>query len=152
MEIIIQNADESTKIPLSEQIKEWVHCALGKERSGELTVRIVGEIESAALNERFRNVMGATNVLAFPYDESPFEGSTESELIGDLVVCAPVLEREAVAQDKALSAHWAHILIHGTLHLVGYDHQNIEDTKAMEERERDLLGSLGFEDPYESIE
>jgi probable rRNA maturation factor len=125
---------------------------LGKERSGELTVRIVGEIESAALNERFRNVMGATNVLAFPYDESPFEGSTESELIGDLVVCAPVLEREAVAQDKALSAHWAHILIHGTLHLVGYDHQNIEDTKAMEERERDLLGSLGFEDPYESIE
>ncbi len=125
---------------------------MGKERSGELTVRIVGEIESAALNERFRNVMGATNVLAFPYDESPFEGSTESELIGDLVVCAPVLEREAVAQDKALSAHWAHILIHGTLHLVGYDHQNIEDTKAMEERERDLLGSLGFEDPYESIE
>jgi len=125
---------------------------LGKERSGELTVRIVGEIESAALNERFRNVMGATNVLAFPYDESPFEGSKESELIGDLVVCAPVLEREAVAQDKALSAHWAHILIHGTLHLLGYDHQNIEDTKAMEERERDLLGSLGFEDPYESIE
>lgn len=125
---------------------------MGKERSGELTVRIVGEIESAALNERFRNVMGATNVLAFPYDESPFEGSKESELIGDLVVCAPVLEREAVAQDKALSAHWAHILIHGTLHLLGYDHQNIEDTKAMEERERDLLGSLGFEDPYESIE
>ena len=125
---------------------------MGKERSGELTVRIVGEIESAALNERFRNVMGATNVLAFPYDESPFEGSTESELIGDLVVCAPVLEREAVAQDKPLSAHWAHILIHGTLHLVGYDHQNIEDTKAMEERERDLLDSLGFEDPYESIE
>jgi|TARA_B100000530_G_C15835589_1_gene439164 probable rRNA maturation factor len=125
---------------------------LGKERSGELTVRIVGEIESAALNERFRNVMGATNVLAFPYDESPFEGSKESELIGDLVVCAPVLEREAVAQDKALSAHWAHILVHGTLHLLGYDHQNIEDTKAMEERERDLLGSLGFEDPYESIE
>ncbi len=125
---------------------------MGKERSGELTVRIVGEIESAALNERFRNVMGATNVLAFPYDESPFEGSKESELIGDLVVCAPVLEREAVAQDKALSAHWAHILVHGTLHLLGYDHQNIEDTKAMEERERDLLGSLGFEDPYESIE
>ena len=125
---------------------------MGKERSGELTVRIVGEIESAALNERFRNVMRATNVLAFPYDESPFEGSKESELIGDLVVCAPVLEREAVAQDKALSAHWAHILIHGTLHLLGYDHQNIEDTKAMEERERDLLGSLGFEDPYESIE
>ena len=125
---------------------------MGKERSGELTVRIVGEIESAALNERFRNVMGATNVLAFPYDESPFEVSIESELIGDLVVCAPVLEREAVAQDKALSAHWAHILVHGTLHLLGYDHQNIEDTKAMEERERDLLGSLGFEDPYESIE
>ena len=125
---------------------------MGKERSGELTVRIVGEIESAALNERFRNVMGATNVLAFPYDESPFEGSKESELIGDLVVCAPVLEREAVAQDKALSAHWAHILVHGTLHLLGYDHQNIEDTQAMEERERDLLGSLGFEDPYESIE
>ena len=125
---------------------------MGKERSGELTVRIVGETESAALNKRFRNVMGATNVLAFPYDESPFEGSTESELIGDLVVCAPVLEREAVAQDKPLSAHWAHILIHGTLHLVGYDHQNIEDTQAMEERERDLLGSLGFEDPYESIE
>ncbi|MDC3267295.1 rRNA maturation RNase YbeY [Gammaproteobacteria bacterium] len=152
MEIIIQNAGQSKKIPLSEQIKDWVQCALGKERSGELTVRIVGETESAALNKRFRNVMGATNVLAFPYDKSSCESSIESELIGDLVICAPVLEREAAAQGKALSAHWAHILIHGTLHLVGYDHQNIEDTQAMEERERDLLGSLGFEDPYESIE
>ena len=115
-------------------------------------MRIVGETESAALNKRFRNVMGATNVLAFPYDKSSCESSIESELIGDLVICAPVLEREAAAQGKALSAHWAHILIHGTLHLVGYDHQNIEDTQAMEERERVLLGSLGFEDPYESIE
>ena len=111
---------------------------MGKERSGELTVRIVGEIESAALNERFRNVMGATNVLAFPYDESPFEGSKESELIGDLVVCAPVLEREAVAQDKALSAHWAHILIHGTLHLLGF-----EDNTATK---KDIMTSL--EDKY----
>ncbi len=125
---------------------------LGKERSGELTVRIVGETESAALNERFRNVMGATNVLAFPYDKSPYEGSKETDLIGDLVVCAPVLEREAVAQGKALSAHWAHILIHGSLHLIGYDHQNIEDAQAMEDRERDLLGSLGFEDPYDFSE
>lgn len=125
---------------------------MDKEQSGELTVRIVGEAESAALNERFRNVMGATNVLAFPYDNSPCEGIVELELIGDLVICAPVLEREAAAQGKTLLAHWAHILIHGTLHLVGYDHENSEDAQVMEERERDLLGLLGFDNPYEARE
>jgi probable rRNA maturation factor len=122
---------------------------LDKERAGELTVRIVGETESATLNERFRNVIGATNVLAFPYDNSPCEGAIDLELIGDLVICAPVLEREAAAQGKTLLAHWAHILIHGTLHLVGYDHENVEDAQVMEEREKELLGLLGFDDPYE---
>ena len=148
LEIIIQNAYHFEQIPLSSRIKSWVNCALGEDRPGELTVRIVNEFESAVLNERYRKVAGATNILAFPYQSCDTDLLPESEIIGDLVVCAPVLEREATAQGKALIAHWAHILIHGSLHLIGYDHENKEEAKAMEAKERVLLEALGFDNPY----
>lgn len=110
-------------------------------------MRVVGESEGASLNERFRHGSGATNVLAFSHDD-PVPGGESETPLGDLVICAPVLEREAADQGKSLEAHWAHISIHGALHLIGYDHEDPEDARAMEARERELLASLGFEDPY----
>jgi len=100
---------------------------------------VVGSRESRALNERWRGRAQPTNVLSFPGD---------GRLIGDIVVCAPVVAREARAQGKALSAHWAHMVLHGTLHLLGFDHARAADARRMERRERALLARLGFADPY----
>ena len=116
---------------------------------GELTIRVVGEAESAELNERYRHKRGPTNVLAFPSEPLPAEGAEDELLpLGDLVICAPVVAREAAEQGKTLEAHWAHIVIHGALHLVGYDHETDAEAGEMEGRERELLAALGIADPY----
>ena len=148
LEIIVQNVAQSDAVPKTEQIQSWVKHALGERCSGELTVRVVGEPEGASLNERFRHGSGATNVLAFPYVDTAIVRASEFSPLGDLIICAPVLEREAVNQGKLLEAHWAHISIHGALHLLGYDHETVEDAQVMETRERELLAALGFDDPY----
>ena len=145
--VIVQNAAPSASVPRPERIEGWIRHALGT-RAGELTVRVVGESEGASLNERFRHASGATNVLAFAHDGAVAERAGERPPLGDLVICAPVLEREAADQGKPLEAHWAHIAIHGTLHLLGYDHERAADARAMEARERELLAGLGFGDPY----
>ena len=98
-----------------------------------------------ALNQRYRGKDGATNVLSFPYE--PIEGD-ETGLLGDVVICAPVVAREAVAQGKALEAHWAHMVIHGVLHLLGYDHGSDSEAREMEQLEKWQLASLGFLNPY----
>ena len=148
LEIIVQTAFRSANAPQTTQIQTWIQHALGEHHFGELTVRVVGESEGASLNERFRHGSGATNVLAFPYGDAALESPGEPPSLGDLVICAPVLEREAADQGKSLEAHWAHIAIHGTLHLLGYDHENAEDALIMEAREKELLAALGFDDPY----
>jgi probable rRNA maturation factor len=148
LEIIVQNAAQSDAVPKTEKIQNWVQHALGESCSGELTVRVVGESEGVSLNERFRHGSGATNVLAFPYVDTAPVSTLEFPSLGDLIICAPVLEREAADQGKLLEAHWAHISIHGTLHLLGYDHETAEDARVMEARERELLAALGFDDPY----
>lgn len=117
-------------------------------RGGELTVRIVDTEESADLNLRYRKRRGATNVLSFPAGEMP-PLPAEAAPLGDLVICAPVVEREAHAQAKTAEAHWAHIVMHGVLHLLGYDHETEAQTQTMESRERQLLAEFGFADPYE---
>ena len=125
----------------------WVKTVLEAEHydDTELTIRIVGETESATLNEQYRKKKGPTNVLSFPF-EMP-EG-IELSLLGDLVICAPVVKKEAEEQNKNEKAHWAHMVTHGTLHLLGYDHINSADADIMEAKETGILKGLGYADPY----
>ncbi len=124
--------------PAPATLRRWARLAAGA-RAGELGIRVVDSRESRALNERWRGRAMPTNVLSFP---------GAGAQIGDIVVCAPVVAREAREQGKALRAHWAHMVVHGTLHLLGFDHQRARDARRMETRERTLLARLGFADPY----
>jgi len=110
-----------------------------------LGLRIVDEAESASLNTRFRGRLGPTNVLSFPYEERD-RGKTQ--FLGDIVICAPIVAAEALAASRSENAHWAHLLIHGILHLRGFDHHTDQDARMMEGRETQVLQSLGFTDPY----
>lgn len=146
--IDIQRIFQSPNQPNDEQLAFWVNTVLTNlEDDFELTIRIVDETESAQLNETYRHKQGATNILSFPF-EVPEE--VELNLLGDLVICAPILEREAKMQDKLLHHHWAHIVIHGTLHLLGYDHIDDADALEMESKEIELLQRLSIPNPYET--
>ncbi|MCW9057631.1 MAG: rRNA maturation RNase YbeY [Gammaproteobacteria bacterium] len=142
-----QQALEATDLPAPEQLLHWVEAALEKENHGvELVIRLVDEAESAELNEAYRGKNGPTNVLSFPFDMPP--EVEETRLLGDLVICAPVVRREAAEQGKSEPAHWAHLVVHGTLHLQGYDHQSDAGAAEMEGLERRILARLGYPDPY----
>ena len=145
--VAVQKATADAGVPPAARLKRWALAALGSRARGELTLRVVDDAESAALNIRYRGKKGPTNVLSFRA-EPPAGRSAELLPIGDVVICAGVVAREAREQGKALSAHWAHMVVHGTLHLQGYDHENAGDAAAMEARERSLLADLGFPDPY----
>ena len=114
-----------------------------------MTVRIVDEAESNELNLTYRGKDKPTNVLSFPFEAPP---GLELPLLGDLVICRQVVEREAQEQGKPLMAHWAHMVVHGSLHLLGYDHIEDEEAEEMEALERDIMQELGFADPYQSDE
>ena len=145
--VTVQNAAGRARVPEPAQVRKWARSALADDVRGELTVRIVDENESAALNSRYRGKKGPTNVLSFRAEPPP--GAAEELLpFGDVVICAAVVEREAREQGKPLAAHWAHMVVHGALHLQGYDHERARDAAAMEARERALLAKLGFPDPY----
>lgn len=132
--------------PGEAEFRRWAEAALPSgEAPVELVIRIVDEAESAQLNQDFRGKAGPTNVLSFPFEAPP---QVPSALLGDLVICAPVVAREAAEQGKATQAHWAHMVIHGVLHLLGYDHLTDEEAQLMEDRERELLHRLHFPDPY----
>ena len=142
----VQYAMAVDGIPGEDAIRQWVLLALPEhKKEAELTVRIVDEAEITALNRQYRGKDGPTNVLSFPYEGIP---GVATDLLGDIVICAPVVATEAVAQDKPLAAHWAHIVVHGVLHLLGYDHQYDDHAHQMESRESELLASLGYPDPY----
>ena len=144
LKIHVQVASSCKSVPSPKSLRTWVRCALRNSLRGALTVRIVDEPEGAELNERYRHSPGATNVLAFPAGESVLPPTDELPPVGDLVICAPVLEREAPAQRQSLETYWAHISIHGALHLLGFDHGHDEEVRVMEARETELLESLGF--------
>jgi probable rRNA maturation factor len=113
----------------------------------ELTIRIVDEAEIAELNSRYRKKNGVTNVLSFPFDAP---AQVDIPLLGDIVICAPVVRREASEQSKSVVAHWAHMVVHGTLHLLGFDHDEPGKAHEMEAMETRILADLGFDNPYES--
>ncbi len=145
----IQTVFASAGQPDEQQIQLWVDTALADiQRDTEIVVRIVDEQESAELNETYRHKPGATNILSFPV-EIP-EG-IDLNLLGDLVICAPVLEQEAQQQGKTLEHHWAHIIIHGVLHLLGYDHIDDEQAEEMENKEIALLQKLNIHNPYQQV-
>lgn len=132
--------------PDSKQIQHWIDTVLlDYPQDTEIVVRIVDEIESAALNKLYRHKEGSTNILSFPAD---LPEGVDLDLLGDLVVCAPVLEREALEQHKTLADHWAHIIIHGVLHLLGYDHIEDSDAEIMEDKEITILKKLNISNPY----
>jgi probable rRNA maturation factor len=150
--VTVQNASRGG-VPAEAQIKRWARSALAEGVRGELTVRIVDAAESTELNARYRGKKEPTNVLSFPgrAAEAPPAATDELLPFGDVVICAEVVEREAREQGKAPAAHWAHMVVHGALHLQGYDHENVHEASLMEARERALLAELGFPDPYYSI-
>ncbi|MCD9032282.1 rRNA maturation RNase YbeY [Luteimonas sp. Y-2-2-4F] len=137
-------------LPAAASFRRWVAAALaGRIREADLAIRIVGEDEGRALNRHYRGRDYATNVLSFPA-ELP-EGLPEGirlPLLGDLVLCAPVVAREAAEQGKPLAAHYAHLTVHGALHLLGWDHADEVEAEAMEGLERTILAELGIADPY----
>ena len=134
--------------PARSDIATWAGTALGRKAAGrELGVRVVGPAESRRLNARYRGKDKPTNVLSFPAVEMP---AGPERPLGDLVICPDVLRVEARAQRKSLRAHWAHLVVHGTLHLVGYDHEDCADADRMERREIAVLRRLGFPNPYRS--
>ena len=145
IQIDLQNDDLLTGSPDSEQFLHWVTAALQEDYDNlEQTIRIVGEAESQALNSRYRGKDSATNVLSFPAD-IPY---IEYQCLGDLVICAPIVAREAAEQKKSDEGHWAHLVVHGMLHLQGLDHENQLDADKMEALEVKILSTLGYSNPY----
>ncbi|WP_422136805.1 rRNA maturation RNase YbeY [Endozoicomonas sp. ALD040] len=144
----VQIASGSSEIPSQSDLHKWAAAAVGNHREeAEISLRIVDSEEGAELNRQWRQKDGPTNVLSFPSD---LPEELNLPLLGDLVVCSPVVEREAREQEKTLQAHWAHMMVHGTLHLLGYDHIEEDEAEAMESLETAILQSLGFPDPYQS--
>ncbi len=147
LNLSVQYACNETELPLRPQIRAWVRAALNVDgmRGGQITVRFVDGEEGQLLNKNYREKDYATNVLSFPYASDPL-------ICGDLVICAPVVLREAAEQSKLPDAHYAHLVVHGLLHLQGYDHEAGEEAAhIMENHERRILASLGYNDPYSEI-
>ncbi len=147
----IQRIVELDSLPSDDDFQLWVDKALADySQDAEVVIRIVDTEEMTELNSQYRAKQGPTNILSFPFE---LPGGVERiDLLGDLVVCAAVLEQEAKQQNKALSAHWAHIVIHGVLHLLGYDHLTDDEAIVMESKEVVLLQELHIDNPYQEKE
>lgn len=143
--IDLQQATDAD-VPSEQQFQRWASAALAEVNEDcELTIRLVDETESAELNNAYRGKNYPTNVLSFPF-ESPVP--LEPVLLGDLVLCVPVVEREAAEQDKTINDHWAHLIVHGCLHLLGYDHIEDDEAELMESLEIKILHKLDINNPY----
>ena len=142
--IVVQCAVPKNKMPVSVgQLKKWAKEVLKHQLTdAEITIRIVDVVEMTALNTQYRHKKGATNVLSFSYNDH------YNKIQGDIAICADIVNQEAKEQIKPPIAHWAHMVVHGTLHLVGYDHETLEEATIMEALEISILQSLGFSNPY----
>lgn len=155
VEVDIQIASSVDSVPDETSIQAWLEDAVtnaGNENrsSREISVRVVDEEEGRALNNQYRQQDKATNVLSFPVAAVGESGLPPelSQVLGDIVICGPVVEREAAEQNKEVASHWAHLLVHGTLHLLGYDHETDDDAAVMEKLETRILAARGIDDPY----
>ena len=151
MDVDLDIQREVDGLPEDQELVKWVKEVLTFEQHGdtELTIRFVSEEESAELNNQYRNKQNSTNILSFPF-EMPEE--VELNLLGDLVVCSAIVKKEAAEQKKEELAHWAHMIVHGTLHLLGYDHLTDAEASIMESKEIIILSQLGYSDPYRELE
>ncbi|MEI4220469.1 MAG: rRNA maturation RNase YbeY [Candidatus Dasytiphilus stammeri] len=150
LQIVVQ---ERVHLPTSDHFSRWLEAVLfffKFKTSQEVTIRIVDPDESKALNWRYRRQNIATNILSFPF-EIPSINDLKISLLGDLVICGSIVEKEAQEQQKRLREHWAHMVIHGSLHLLGYDHITLEHAKHMEVIETQIMRNLGYSDPYKEI-
>lgn len=147
--IDIQRASQFVSQPTDEELASWAKklLELNQLKQAELSIRIIDEKEMQALNFEYRKKHKATNVLSFPA-HMPEGFALPVPLLGDIVICAPVIVAEAKAQGKTLEAHWVHMLLHGILHLLGFDHQTDKQAEVMEKKEVEILSQLGFSDPY----
>lgn len=146
IQLELQCATSATGIPTNDLLQSWAEAALQPDcQATELVIRVVDEAESAELNQTYRARSGPTNILSFPFQPPPLVPNT---LLGDLVICAPLVKKEAAEQEKTEQAHWAHLVVHGVLHLQGYDHQTPTEADKMEAQERRILAQFGFADPY----
>jgi len=143
--VSVDNVSSSTLVPVDDAWTRWVAAAAVERDQVEVAVRVVDDAESQELNRTYRGFDKSTNVLSFEADLPPEVGLP---LLGDLVICAPVVEREADEQDKSVESHYAHMAVHGTLHLLGYDHEDDTSATIMEDLERKVMASLGYPDPY----
>ena len=145
----LQNYNDFFNLPSKRKIKDWMLSSFSNHLSKiNITIRFVNEQESQDLNLRYRGKNAPTNVLSFNYGE---ESDPENQLMGDLVICVPVLLKEAFEQHKLFEFHLAHLILHGSLHLQGYNHENDQEIIEMESKEKVLLAHLGFPDPYVTI-
>ena len=145
LDICLQNDNDIPNVPSEQQLRLWITAALDKNgtpiENGEITIRIIDLTESALLNKSYRGKEGPTNVLSFSYDPDDY-------FTGDLAICADLVAQEALEQHKTLLAHWAHLTVHGTLHLMGHDHEIPLEAETMEALETQIMTALGFDDPY----
>ncbi|MBS0848617.1 rRNA maturation RNase YbeY [Citrobacter sp. JGM124] len=138
--------EDNTGLPEESQIQTWLNAVISQfQEEAEVTVRLVDEAESHELNLTYRGKDKPTNVLSFPFEAPP---GIELPLLGDLIICRQVVEQEALEQEKPLIAHWAHMVIHGSLHLLGYDHIEDDEAEEMEALETEIMLALGYADPY----
>ncbi|HEY5781489.1 MAG TPA: rRNA maturation RNase YbeY [Lysobacter sp.] len=150
LDVTINYAVPRTGIPAAVSFRKWVAAALANRiREADLAIRIVGSKEGRALNRHYRGKDYATNVLSFPAElPEGLPKDVKMPLLGDLVLCAPVVAREAKEQKKPLAAHYAHLTVHGALHLLGWDHDDEREAECMEQLEREILATMGIADPY----
>ena len=150
LDVTINYAVPRIGIPAAMSFRKWVAAALANRiREADLAIRIVGTKEGRALNRHYRGKDYATNVLSFPAElPEGLPKDVKMPLLGDLVLCAPVVAREAKEQKKPLAAHYAHLTVHGVLHLLGWDHDDEREAECMEQLEREILATMGIADPY----
>lgn len=146
--LTIENHSNNTELPTEAQFETWVNAALAHHKpQAEIGIRLVDKDESAELNLHYRNKTGATNVLSFASELPP--ALADNFLLGDLVICVPLVAEEAATANITTLAHWAHLTVHGCLHLAGYDHEQDDEAEIMENLETQLMQQLGFADPYQ---